>query len=234
MLRAERISVSLSGIEILRDVTIDIDRGRLVGLVGRNGAGKTTTLKTMMGYYKPGAGDIYLDGHRITDTPPHIRARMGIGFVPEDMKIFPWFTARENIDLAIEVARKTNRRGDIYEKIYQVFPEIKNLLDRRGYYLSGGEKKMLAIARAMALEPRYILIDEAFEGLAPIVVERFRSAIKMIMELNIGVLIAESNFILTSKICEELYVIERGEIIYRGDPSEALKNERVLEVIRGF
>jgi branched-chain amino acid transport system ATP-binding protein len=234
MLRAERISVSLSGIEILRDVTIDIDRGRLVGLVGRNGAGKTTTLKTMMGYYKPGAGDIYLDGHRITDTPPHIRARMGIGFVPEDMKIFPWFTARENIDLAIEVARKTNRRGDIYEEIYQVFPEIKNLLDRRGYYLSGGEKKMLAIARAMALEPRYILIDEAFEGLAPIVVERFRSAIKMIMELNIGVLIAESNFILASKICEELYVIERGEIIYRGDPSEALKNERVLEVIRGF
>lgn len=234
MLRAEKISVSLSGIEILKEVTIDIDRGRLVGLVGRNGAGKTTTLKTMMGYYKPAAGDIYLDGQRITDTPPHIRARMGIGFVPEDMKIFPWFTARENIDLAIEVARKTNRRDDIYEKIYQVFPEIKNLLDRRGYYLSGGEKKMLAIARAMALEPRYILIDEAFEGLAPIVVERFRSAIKMIMELNIGVLIAESNFVLASKICEELYVIERGEVIYRGDPSEALKNERVLEVIRGF
>ncbi len=234
MLMAKRIRVSLSGIEILRDVTVDIDRGRLVGLVGRNGAGKTTTLKTMMGYYKPGAGDIYLDGHRITDTPPHIRARMGIGFVPEDMKIFPWFTARENIDLSIEVARKTNRRDDIYEKIYQVFPEIKNLLDRKGYYLSGGEKKMLAIARAMALEPRYILIDEAFEGLAPIVVERFRSAIKMIKELNIGVLIAESNFILASKICEELYVIERGEIIYRGDPSEALKNERVLEVIRGL
>jgi len=131
MLRVERISVSLSGIEILRDVTIDIDRGRLVGLVGRNGVGKTTTLKTMMGYYKPEAGDIYLDGHRITDTPPHIRARMGIGFVPEDIKIFPWFTARENIDLAIEVARKKNRRDDIYEKIYQVFPEIKNLLDRR-------------------------------------------------------------------------------------------------------
>lgn len=234
MLRAERISVSLSGVEILRDVTIDIDRGRLIGLVGRNGAGKTTTLKTMMGYYKPGAGNIFLDGQRITDTPPHIRARMGIGFVPEDMKIFPWFTAKENIDLAIEVAGKANRRDHIYEKIYHVFPEIKNLLNRRGYYLSGGEKKMLAIARAMALEPRYILIDEAFEGLAPIVVERFRSAIRMIMELNIGVLIAESNFVLASKICDELYVIERGEIIYRGDPLEALKNERVLEIMRGF
>jgi len=233
MLRLENISVSLGGIDILRGVSIEIARDRVVALVGRNGAGKTTTFKTIMGYYRPRSGEIYLEGYRITRLQPHQRARLGIGYVPEDMKIFPWFTTRENIEIAIKIAGKDDRREEVFEKIYSVFPEIKSLLDRKGFYLSGGEKKMVAIARAIALEPRYILIDEAFEGLAPVVVERFRKAVGMIKELNIGIAIAESNFVLASKISEDLYVIERGEIIYRGDPAEVLKDEGVMRILRG-
>jgi len=234
MLRLEKIFVSLGGVDILRGVSMEISRGKVIALVGRNGAGKTTTFKTIMGYYRPRSGEIYLEGYRIDHLQPHHKARLGIGYVPEDMKIFPWFTTRENIEIAIKVAGKDERREEIFEKIYTIFPEIKGLLDRKGFYLSGGEKKMVAIARALALEPKYMLIDEAFEGLAPIVVERFRKAVDMIKELNIGVVIAESNFVLASKISEELYVIERGEIIYRGEPAEALKNEEVMRILRGI
>ncbi len=233
MLKVENLHVDLAGIEILRGVSIQVERGTMVALVGRNGAGKTTTFKTVMGYYKPRSGEIYVDGSKVTHMPTHLRAKIGIGYVPEDMRVYPWLSVRENIELAIKISGKMDKIQDIYERIYMVFPEIKSLLDRKGFYLSGGEKRMVAIARAMALEPKYILLDEALEGLAPIVVERFRKAVNMLREQDIGVLIAESNFSLASKIAPELYIIERGEIIFKGSPSEAKASESIMRLLAG-
>ena len=233
MLKAENIYIELSGIEVLRNVNLEIEKGSLYGLVGRNGAGKTTTFKTIVGFLKPKRGRVVIDGRDITGLSVDKRVLNGIGYVPEDMRIFPWLTARENIDISITISGNLDKSDDIYDMIYTIFPEVKRFLDRKGYYLSGGEKKMIAIARALALKPRYMLVDEAFEGLAPIVVDRFRKAISEIKDLGIGIVIAESNIKLTTRIVEHLYVIERGEIIYDGDPNNIYKDKKVMSIISG-
>lgn len=233
MLRVESLKVRLAGIEILRGVSFEVERGRIAGLVGRNGAGKTTTMKAVMGIYTPAEGRISVDDKDLTYAKIRDRARAGITYVPEDMRVYPWLTVRENIDLALHLSRGWDRAGEVMETVFTIFPEIKSLMERKGYYLSGGEKRMVAIARALATSPKYLLLDEAFEGLAPLVVDRFRRAVNSIKDLGIGVMIAESNFTLASRVVEELYVIERGEIIFRGRPEEALERRDVMEIIRG-
>ncbi len=234
MLRVEELYVSISNIEVLRGVHLQAEQKSVVGLVGRNGAGKTTTFKTIMGFYKPRRGKIIFEGKDITKLPPHTRARIGLGYVPEDARVFPWLTVRENIDLALYLAKNLDRAEEVWEKILLVFPEIKRLIDRYGYHLSGGEKKMVAIARALATSPKYLLLDEAFEGLAPVVVKRFRNAIKTIVEeLGIGIVMAESNINIATMLAEKVYVIERGEIIFEGSPEEVTKNKEVMTIISG-
>jgi len=233
MLRVEDLTVKIAGIEILRGISLEIERGKIVGLVGRNGAGKTSTMKAIMGIYTPLRGRVLIDGKDLTYARPHVKARSGIGYVPEDMRVYPWLTVRENIELALYLSGNLDKAAEIMDTIYTVFPEIRGLMERKGYYLSGGEKRMVAISRALALSPRFLLLDEAFEGLAPIVVDRFRKAVSTIRDLGIGVLIAESNFSLASKVVEYLFVIERGEIIFKGQPAEALERREVMEVIRG-
>ncbi len=234
MLKVEDLHVSISNIEILRGVHLQAEQKSVIGLIGRNGAGKTTTFKTIMGFYKPRKGKIVLEGREITKLPTHIRARIGLGYVPEDARVFPWLTVKENIDLALYLAKNLDRAEEVWEKILLIFPEIKRLIDRYGYHLSGGEKKMVAIARALATSPKYLLLDEAFEGLAPVVVKRFREAVKMIVdELGIGIVVAESNINIATMIAEKVYVIERGEIIFEGTPEEVVKNEEVMMIISG-
>lgn len=233
MLKVENLSLKISNVDILRNVSIRVEKGEIVAIVGRNGAGKSSTFKSIVGIYKPSGGNISLDGQDITNIPTHLRVRKGVGYVPEDMRIYPWLTARENIYLAAYLSRNLNKFEKILEIILTIFPEIKHFLDREGFYLSGGEKKMLAIARSLATLPKYLLIDEALEGLAPIVVERFKNAINMIKEQGIGIIIAESNVILTTRIAERLYVIERGEIIFEGGSEQLLSNQEVMKILRG-
>jgi branched-chain amino acid transport system ATP-binding protein len=207
--------------------------------VGRNGAGKTTTIESIMGLLPVRSGEVRLKGEDISALPTHLRARMGIGYAPEDCGIFQDLTVAENLLVSQWLAGASSRDQDpatqerAGERIYSVFPEVRELTRRRGLHLSGGQKKMVAIARAMALAPSLLLLDEAFEGLAPVVVARFREAVIKIKEMGISLLIAESNLASASRIADRLYAIDRGEIIFHGDPQEALQNEEVMKTIRG-
>ncbi|MFQ5938416.1 MAG: ABC transporter ATP-binding protein, partial [Acidiferrobacterales bacterium] len=212
----------------------------VVCLVGRNGAGKTTTIESIMGLLPVRSGSISFHQENISSLPPHQRAGRGIGYAPEDCGIFPELTVAENLMISTWLAEASSRtqgsatnRGDVEERVFSVFPEVKDLTRREGLHLSGGQKKMVAIARAMALAPSLLLLDEAFEGLAPVVVSRFTDAVIKIKEMGISLLIAESNLANATGIADRLYVIDRGEIIFDGDPEEGLKNEEVMKALRG-
>lgn len=222
MLKVENLHVKIGGVEILRGIRLEVEKGEIVGLVGRNGAGKTTTLKTIMGFYKPELGRIEVDGVDVTKLPPHERARYGLAYMPEDIRLFPWLTAEENIRVAALLSGRTSKYEELLEKIYGILPEIRRFNDRIAYHLSGGEKRMVALARVLAMEPKYALLDELFEGLAPALVERLIEPLRGIAREGVGILIAESNLILASKICNRIYVIERGEVILEGTPREVL------------
>ncbi|MEM1583069.1 MAG: ABC transporter ATP-binding protein [Nitrososphaerota archaeon] len=233
MLKVEDLHLRISNTDILRGVSIEVEKSEVVAIIGRNGAGKSSTFKSIVGIYKPSRGRIQVDDLDIIKLPPYQRVAKGIGYVPEDMRVFPWITAKENIYLAAYLSKNLDKIDDIMNMILTIFPEIKNFLDREGFYLSGGEKKMVAIARSLATLPKYLLLDEAFEGLAPIVVERFKDAIEMIKNQGIGVIIAESNVVIATKIAEKLYVLERGETIFHGSPSDLLNNQEVMKILRG-
>jgi branched-chain amino acid transport system ATP-binding protein len=209
-----------------------------VCLVGRNGAGKTTTMDSIMGLLPVRSGTITYRGREITALNPHLRARLGIGYSPDDCGIFPDLTVAEHLRigqwLAASAHHGNGSSGDgSGEAIYELFPELRRLLQRKGLHLSGGEKKMVAIARSMALRPSVLLLDEAFEGLAPVVVNRFADAVRKIKEMGVSLLIAESNVISAAKVAERLYVIDRGEIIFDGTPDAVFKHEGVMQTIRG-
>jgi branched-chain amino acid transport system ATP-binding protein len=222
--------VYIGSLRILRGIDLEINRGEIVCLLGRNGAGKTTTIKTIIGLRSPASGRIMFNGIDITRFPPEKRVLMGIGYQPEDAKIFPDLTIKENINIPTIVRRIRDHRDRIYETIYKIFPEVKDLIRRRGSQLSGGQRKIIAIARALAYEPKIVLLDEPFEGLAPIVVNRLFKAFQDIKKEGISILYAESNM-KTINIADKVYVIERGEIIFHGKPEEILSNEQILKIV---
>lgn len=237
MLEIERINTFRGAAHVLRDISMRVGQAEAVCLVGRNGAGKTTTLDSIIGLLAVRSGRIHLGGEEITRLPPHLRARRGIGYAPEDCGIFPDLTVAENLDLArwlAEGGRATGGgAGPLDERTRALFPEIEPLMSRRGLNLSGGQKKMVAIARALALGPSVLLLDEAFEGLAPVVVTRFVEAARTIKGMGISLLIAESNLTTAARIADRLYAIDRGEIIFDGDPQRALASEDVMRTLRG-
>jgi branched-chain amino acid transport system ATP-binding protein len=207
----------------------------VVCLVGRNGAGKTTTIESIMGLLPLRSGTITLQGQDITRLPPHERAGLGIGYAPEGSAIFPDLTVTENLQISAWLAEAKGRAADqdMDTSIARLFPEMRAFMQRRGLYLSGGQKKMVAIARAMALAPSVLLLDEAFEGLAPVVVNRFAEVVKQIKAMRISVLIAESNLINAAKVADRLYAIDRGEIIFVGAPKAVFANDEVMKTLRG-
>jgi branched-chain amino acid transport system ATP-binding protein len=192
-----------------------------------------------MGLLPIRSGTIALQGQDLTRLPPHQRAHHGIGYAPEDTGIFPDLTVAENLQISQWLVRASRRgttpasKAETERKIFELFPELRPLTQRRGLYLSGGEKKMAAIARAMALDPSILLLDEAFEGLAPIVVNRFRDAVHKIKAMGISLLIAESNLMTATNVADRLYAIDRGEIIFAGHPQEVFQHQQVMKTIRG-
>ncbi|MBI1847667.1 MAG: ABC transporter ATP-binding protein [Candidatus Rokubacteria bacterium] len=233
MLQVEGINTYRGPAQILRGVSLRVGAAEAVCLVGRNGAGKTTTIDSIMGLLSVRGGTITFKGEDVTRLPAHRRARMGIGYAPEDTGIFPDLTVAENFQVSEWLSRAETSAAAAEERTFGIFPEVKTFLGRRGLHLSGGQKKMVAIARAMTLSPSILLLDEPLEGLAPLVVTRFIDAVKRIKALGISILIAESSVVNATRVADRLYAIDRGEIIYAGDPRTVFDNEEVMKTIRG-
>jgi branched-chain amino acid transport system ATP-binding protein len=236
MLELEKIDTYRGQAQICCQVSLRVGDQEAVCLVGRNGAGKTTTIDSIIGLLPLRAGKITFQGNEISRLPAYRRARLGIGYAPEDSGLFPDLTVAENFQICRLLAEKSGRAAHAAEsedRVFTIFPEVKALLQRTGLHLSGGQKKMVAIARAMMLSPTILLLDEPFEGLAPVVVTRLIDAVRKIKEMKISLLIAESNLANASRVADRLYAIDRGEIIYQGDPRKVVENQEVMSTIRG-
>jgi len=192
-----------------------------------------------MGLLPVRSGTVTFNAKDITRLPTYVRALAGIGYSPEDAGIFPDLTVAENFLISQSLARSAGKvvatTGDsgIDERVLRLFPEVRAFAQRRGLFLSGGQKKMVAIARAMTLSPSILLLDEPFEGLAPVVVTRFIEAVTQIKAMGVSLLIAESNLMTASRVADRLYAIDRGEIIFEGPPARAFDNQEVMKTIRG-
>ena len=238
VLEIDAIDTYRGAAHILNGVSLNVGRQEVVCLVGRNGAGKTTMIESIMGFLPLKSGRIVFHDEDISRLPTHERAKRGIGYSPENCGVFPDLTVGENLMISrwLGEARASGRDGpaaDPDAQAYAVFPEVRDLLQRQGLHLSGGQRKMVAVARAMMLSPTLLLLDEAFEGLAPVVVSRFTEAVMKIKALGISILMAESHLAAALRIGDRLYAIDRGEIIFEGLPKDALANETVVKALRG-
>jgi branched-chain amino acid transport system ATP-binding protein len=234
LLELDRIDTYRGAAHVLRAVSMRVGEGEAVCLVGRNGAGKTTTLDSALGLLPVRAGRVLFRGQDVTRRAAHERARLGIGYAPEDAGIFPDLTVAENLMIGKWLAPDGPGTGSVVDdRMRALFPELDALVDRRGLNLSGGQKKMVAVARAMALGPSVLLLDEPFEGLAPVVVTRFVDAARKIKAMGVSLLIAESNVTNAARVADRLYAIDRGEILFEGEPARALENAEVMKTLRG-
>jgi branched-chain amino acid transport system ATP-binding protein len=233
MLRVRDLAVDIQGSRVLRGVSFEVNAGELVCLVGRNGAGKTTTFRTVMGFRRPVGGTVEFDGRDVVGLRPHQIARLGVGFAPEESEVFGELTVAENIAMptwTVPDGREAQARID---DAYRVFPKLEGYRERGGHALSGGERKMVSIARALALGPKLLLLDEPTEGLSPVIVPSILDGLANIRALGHAVFIAESNIHHVPDITDRLYVIERGEIIFGGPPAAARRDAAVARIIEG-
>ena len=221
LLRVEHIHTHYGKSHILHGVSLDVRRGEVVGLLGRNGVGKSTTLKAIAGIVHPSAGQVVYEGRQITNMPPHRLARLGIAYVPEDRRIFPQLTVTENLRTGLDRHGVTAaRKKELLEKVYGYFPVLAERRSQLGGTLSGGEQQMLAIARAMMLEPKIILLDEPTEGLMPRMVSQIRDIIEVLHRNGVAVLLVEQNVPLTLEAGERIYIIEKGVVRHHAPAAE--------------
>ena len=210
---------------ILFDVSMDINPGEVVCLLGRNGAGKSTTIKSIIGVAPPREGHISFKGVEIIGTKPYLLARMGIGWVPDDRRIFADLTVGENLEIAARGF--VPGAGWNEERVYTLFPALKTIRNRRGGFLSGGEQKMLAVARSLMTNPELLLLDEPTEGLAPVMVKALEKQLLQLRETGLTVLLAEQNVKSTLKLSDRGYIIDNGRIRFNGSVRELKENEEV-------
>ena len=231
---AQHLAKAYGGRPVVKDVSLEVSEGEIVGLLGPNGAGKTTCFYMIVGLVDADAGDIQLDNQSLMRLPMHRRARAGIGYLPQEASVFRQLTVKDNL-LAIletrsELTRKT--RYSIAEALLEEF-SVSHLADSLGQALSGGERRRVEIARALATEPRVILLDEPFAGVDPISISDIKSIITHLKERNIGVLITDHNVRETLDICERAYIVGEGHVIASGTPTEVLANDRVRNTYLG-
>jgi branched-chain amino acid transport system ATP-binding protein len=219
---------------ILHGVSLEIGRGEVVGLLGRNGVGKSTTLKAIAGIVRPSRGEVRFEGRAITGQPSHRVARLGIGYVPEDRRIFPLLTVLENLRIGVDRHGVSKaRKAQLIDKVYGYFPVLGERRNQRGGTLSGGEQQMLAIARAMMLEPKIILLDEPTEGLMPRMVSQIREIIDVLHREEVAVLLVEQNVPLTLDASRRIYFIEKGEVRHHALASELRVDDPVIHQYLG-
>lgn len=233
-LQAKNLAKSYKKRQVVIDVSLEIKSGQIVGLLGPNGAGKTTCFYMIVGLVPQDKGSILIDDRDISSLPMHGRAKAGIGYLPQEASIFRKLTVYENI-LGILQTRKDLNNKQREEKTNQLLEEfhIQHIRDSHGMALSGGERRRVEIARALAMEPDFILLDEPFAGVDPISVSDIKHIVRQVRDRNIGVLITDHNVRETLDICEQAYIVGNGHIIASGTPEDVLKNEKVREVYLG-
>ena len=209
MLQIESVHVAIQSVQVLRGLSLQVGTGRMVGLVGRNGAGKTTLIRTLMGHLTPSQGRIVFDGHDLCSLPPHARAALGIGYMPEDRGLVPELTVEENLLVPVWVS-KSLAEAERLALVYRVLPELREMRTRRALLLSGGQQKLVALARALAVGTRLLLLDEPFEGVAPVLSKRLGEVIAGLKGSATSVLMAQSDLNHARRIVDSEVVIERG------------------------
>ncbi len=233
-LKATNLQKSYKNRKVVKGVDLNVNNSEVVGLLGPNGAGKTTAFYMIVGLIKPEGGEIHFDKQEITQTPMHDRARLGIGYLPQEASIFRKLSVADNIMAILELRHELNlnQREEMLEKLLAEL-HIAHLRNNIGYSLSGGERRRVEIARALALEPKFILLDEPFAGVDPISVIDIKHIISHLRDRNIGVLITDHNVRETLDICDRAYIMNAGEIICAGKPKTILANKQVRDVYLG-
>lgn len=232
LLEVEKVNTYYGKSHIIKDVSLMVEEGEIVTLIGRNGAGKTTTLRSIMGLTPPRSGEIKFRGQIINGLQPFKLTRMGIGFVFEDRRIFPDLTVRDNLEIS-EISRENRRKQWTVEMVLEVFPVLKKLENSKGMNLSGGEQQMLAIARTLMGNSTFLLLDEPCEGLAPLIVKTLGKLMEQIRK-EITILIAEQNVKFALDLADRGYVIDKGTIRYEGTREELRANREVQERFLGI
>ena len=228
ILKVDRIDTFYGQSHVLQGVSFSINEREVVSLLGRNGVGKTTTLRSIMGLTPPRAGKILLRDVDIAGKPPFQIAQMGIGYMPDDRRIFPDLTLYENLELARRLSRK-RKVSWTFEKVYNLFPVFTDLKERKGTQLSGGEQKMLAIGRALMKNPDLLLLDEPSEGLAPLIVQNLVEVIGRIQGEGVTILLADQNLKFCRKTSDRGYILEKGIVQHQGLMEEIWQNEEIVK-----
>ena len=218
ILSIDKLSIAIGGSRILRDVSLDLCANHVFCLMGRNGVGKTTTLKSVVGLYKPNSGRVVFEGRDISRMPPEKRALAGIGYVPQGRGIFPHLTVAENLFIGAVAKRKKAKEG--LERVYSLFPIIKEFLPRKGGMLSGGQQQQLAIGRALLTEPRLLILDEPTEGLQPNIIDQIGEAIKLLRKESITILLVEQYLEFCKELADNFAILDRGSVVAQGPVAE--------------
>lgn len=229
MLRIKNLNAWYDRSHVLQGVSLEVNKGEIVTLMGRNGAGKTTTLRTLMGLLSKRQGKASIDGTSFLDLPAHERFHLGLAYVPEDRRIVPGLTVKENLELGV-IAQKN--RGDMHalvDEIAETFPRLKERLDQDGTSMSGGEQQMLAIARAMIGKPKVILLDEPSEGIMPVLVEEMFELFAKLKEQGLTILLVEQNVQQALRISDRAYILDQGEIVFHDTAQNLLNNDEIQQ-----
>lgn len=236
-LKIDKIKKKFGKKEAVREVSLAVENGEVVGLLGPNGAGKTTTFYMIIGIIKPDGGQIFLDSKNISSIPIYERARLGLGYLPQEPSIFRKLTVRENLKAVLEIKYENDKENlkKIDNEVNQILEEfnLSEFADREGYKLSGGERRRAEIARAIALKPIFMLFDEPFAGIDPLAVMELKRTIKSLKEKGIGIIITDHNVRETLSITDRAFIIHKGELLAEGRPESLINNPLVREAYLG-
>jgi len=232
-LEVRNVRVQYGKAEVLKDVSLEVEEGEVVALIGSNGAGKTTTLRTISGLKIPNAGEIRFKGERIDGMSPHAIVKMGIAHVPEGRRVFSAMSVRENLELGAYLRSDKFGIGQDLEKIYQGFPILKERQKQAAGSLSGGEQQMLAIARALMARPSLLLLDEPSLGLSPLLVREIAKIVREISQTGVSIILIEQNARMALRLAHKAYILELGKIVLQGNAKELIHNENVKKAYLG-
>ena len=229
MLRVENLNAWYDRSHVLQGVSLEVNKGEIVTLMGRNGAGKTTTLRSLMGLLSKRQGKASIDGTSFLDLPAHDRFHLGLAYVPEDRRIVPGLTVKENLELGVIAKKNAGDMSALVDEIAETFPRLKERLHQDGTSMSGGEQQMLAIARAMIAKPKVILLDEPSEGIMPVLVEEMFELFAKLKQQGLTILLVEQNVQQALKISDRAYILDQGEIVFHDTAQNLLNNDEIQQ-----